>query len=172
MAYELHNKQARILVLMGSDSDWDTMKKCVATLDDFGVPCEVRVASAHRTPEKAATLASGAREWGIGVIICAAGLAAHLAGSISAKTTLPVIGVPMAAGPLNGQDALLATVMMPPGIPVATVGIGAAKNAALLAIQILAVSDAELAGKLAAEKEKMVAGVDSADDKLQKKRND
>lgn len=155
-----------VLVLMGSASDWPVMKKCAATLEAFGVDHQVRVVSAHRTPAQAGSIARQARKKGVGVIICAAGLAAHLAGSVAAHTVCPIIGVPMAAGPLNGQDALLATVQMPPGVPVATVGIGAAKNAALLAVQILAVSNDKLASKLVEFKKSMADEVKKADRKV------
>ncbi len=158
----------RIAVIMGSDSDWPIMKKCVDTLGEFGLAADVRVSSAHRTPEAAATFAAQARDNGIEVIIAAAGMAAHLAGVVAAHTTLPVIGVPMAAEPLGGLDALLSTVQMPPGVPVATVGIGAAKNAALLAVQILAVKDSQLTKKLAAYKQTLADEVAQKNQSLQK----
>jgi 5-(carboxyamino)imidazole ribonucleotide mutase len=138
------------------------MESCVNVLNDFGVTSDVHVCSAHRTPADAARLSKQARSKGVGAIICAAGLAAHLAGVIAAHTTLPVIGVPMPAGALAGQDALLATVQMPPGVPVATVGIGGAKNAGLLAIQILAVSDDKLTTKLVEFKKSMAEKVKKA----------
>lgn len=133
-------------VVMGSDSDWPTMKKCVQLLRDFGIDPEVRILSAHRSPVAVQEYAATADDRGLVVIICAAGLSAALAGSVAAHTTLPVIGVPMAGGPLAGVDALLSTVQMPPGTPVATVGIGSpgAKNAALLAVAILATRDPEI----------------------------
>lgn len=158
-----------VLVLMGSDSDWPTMEKCTAVLDEFGVEYDVHVCSAHRTPDVAGRLSKNARKNGFSVIICAAGLAAHLAGSVAAQTTLPVIGVPMAAGPLNGQDALLATVQMPPGVPVATVGIGGAKNAGLLAVQILSVSNDKLAAKLLEFKKLMSVQVKRTNAQLRRK---
>ena len=161
---------AQVLVLMGSQSDWPVMEKCTDTLEAFGVEYDLRVCSAHRTPGDAGRLAKQAQGKGIGVIICAAGLAAHLAGVIAAHTIRPVIGVPMPAGPLSGQDALLSTVQMPPGVPVATVGIGAAKNAALLALQILAVSDDKLAKKLVESKIAMAAEVKKADQQLRNSR--
>ena len=133
---------------MGSDSDLETMSEAVTILDTFGIPFEITVASAHRSPARATRFASSARKRGIKVIIAGAGHAAHLAGAIAAHTTLPVIGVPIAGGPLNGADALYSIVQMPKGVPVATVGISNAKNAALLAIQILALSDSDLAAKL------------------------
>lgn len=145
-------KNAPVAVVMGSDSDLDVMKGCVKQLEDFGIEPTVRIISAHRTPDIAAEFADNAAKNGIKVIIAAAGMAAHLAGSLAGRTTLPIIGVPLAAkeGP-NGMDALLSTVQMPPGVPVATVAIGkaGAKNAAVLAVQILALSDETLAKKLA-----------------------
>lgn len=143
----------KIGIVMGSASDLPTVEKAIAVLDEFAVPYEVRVLSAHRSPEEAKEFATGAREDGIGVIIAAAGMAAHLAGAMAANTTLPVIGIPVTSKVLDGMDALLSTVMMPPGIPVATVAIDGAKNAALLAIQIIAIGDAELTAKLDANRE-------------------
>ncbi len=137
---------------MGSDSDLPIVQKAVDMLDSLGIERTVHVFSAHRTPEEARELALGARENGYGVIIAAAGMAAHLAGAIAANSTLPVIGIPIKSGDLGGMDALLSTVMMPTGIPVATVAIGGGANAALLAAQILAVSDGELAAKLDAKR--------------------
>ena len=159
----------KVAVIMGSDSDFPVVSKAVAELRAYGVPCECRVMSAHRTPSAACDFASSAKDEGFGVIICAAGMAAHLAGVFAGHTTLPVIGIPMKSAALDGLDALLSTVMMPPGVPVATVGIDGAKNAALLAIQILAVSDEELAEKLAEEKKKMAQGVFDKDKALQEK---
>ena len=159
----------KVAVIMGSDSDFPIVSKAVTELKAYGVPYECRVMSAHRTPSAACDFASSARDEGFGVVICAAGMAAHLAGVFAGHTTLPVIGIPMKSAALDGLDALLATVMMPPGVPVATVGIDAAKNAALLAIQILAVSDEELAKKLAEEKQKMAQGVYAKDKALQEK---
>lgn len=138
----------KIGIIMGSDSDLPTVSKAVDTLKSFGVPYEVHVFSAHRTPAEAKEFSSNARANGFGAIIAAAGMAAHLAGAIAANTTLPVIGIPINSGKLNGIDALLSTVQMPSGIPVATVAIDGAVNAALLCIQILAVTDNELADKL------------------------
>lgn len=138
----------KIAILMGSDSDFPVVEKALTTLDKFGVPFEVRVYSAHRTPEEARAFAVNARENGFGAIIAAAGKAAHLAGAMAANTTLPVIGIPIKSSTLDGLDALLSTVQMPGGMPVATVAIDGAENAALLAIQILAVTDEELAEKL------------------------
>jgi len=137
----------RVAVIMGSDSDLPVVKKAIDTLEQYGVGVEVHVYSAHRCPAQAAEFARRARENGIGVIIAAAGKAAHLAGAIAANTTLPVIGIPIKSS-LDGIDALLSTVQMPSGIPVATVAIDGAANAALLSIQILALSDETLAGQL------------------------
>ncbi len=145
-------KKTSVAVVMGSDSDLAVMRNCVDTLGDFGIVPTVRIISAHRTPQIASDFADNAAANGIKVIIAAAGMAAHLAGSIAGRTTLPVIGVPMGAkSGLGGLDTLLSTVQMPPGVPVATVAIGkaGAKNAAILAVQILALSDTTLAGKLA-----------------------
>jgi phosphoribosylamine---glycine ligase len=151
----------RVGIVMGSDSDLPVMEGAVAMLQKFGVPFEITVASAHRTPERAARFAAGARDRGLRVIIAGAGQAAHLAGAMAAQTTLPVIGVPIDASSLQGLDALLSTVQMPPGIPVATVAIGkpGATNAGLLAVQILAVSDPGLAALLEAHKKEMAAQV-------------
>jgi phosphoribosylaminoimidazole carboxylase PurE protein len=161
-------KTTPVAVVMGSDSDLKVMKKCVEQLGDFGIEPVVRIISAHRTPEISAEFAQNAANKGIKVIIAAAGMAAHLAGAMAAKTTLPVIGVPLDSGcGLGGLDALLSTLQMPPGVPVATVAIGkaGAKNAAILAVQILALADSELAEKLADFKkaqEKKVIEKDSA----------
>lgn len=152
---------------MGSDSDFPVVKSAVTELKSFGVPCEVHVMSAHRTPAEASEFAANAKANGFGAIICAAGMAAHLAGVVAAHTTLPVIGIPMTSAALEGMDALLATVMMPPGVPVATVGINGAKNAAILAIQMLAVSDDALAQKLDAMKQNMADGVRAKDAAMQ-----
>lgn len=141
----------KVAVIMGSDSDLPVVEKAINTLTEYGVPHEVHIYSAHRTPSEAKSFAESARENGFGVIICAAGMAAHLAGAFAANTTLPVIGIPMKSTNLDGIDALLSTVQMPSGMPVATVAINGAVNAALLSIQILAVEDADLA-KLFAEK--------------------
>ncbi len=138
----------KIGVVMGSASDLPTVRKALDMLTSFDVPYEVHIFSAHRTPDEAAQFAADARQKGFGAIICAAGMAAHLAGAVAARTTLPVIGIPCASKYLDGMDALLATVQMPTGIPVATVAVDGAANAALLAIQILAVEDAALAQKL------------------------
>ena len=138
----------KIGIIMGCDSDLPTVKKAVDTLKDFSVPYEIHVFSAHRTPAEAKDFSVNARKNGFGAIIAAAGMAAHLAGAIAANTTLPVIGIPIKSGHLNGMDALLSTVQMPSGIPVATVAIDGAANAALLAVQILAVEDENLANLL------------------------
>ena len=138
----------KVAIIMGSDSDLPVVKKAVEVLREYEVPFEVHVLSAHRTPEQAKAFASLAAENGFGVMICAAGKAAHLAGAIAANTVLPVIGIPIKASVLDGMDALLSTVQMPAGIPVATVAIDGAANAALLAIQMLAINDAELTQKL------------------------
>ena len=138
----------KVAIIMGSASDLPVVEKGAKMLKEFGVPFEVHVFSAHRTPDEAASFAMNARKNGFGAIIAAAGMAAHLAGAIAARTTLPVIGIPVTSKVLDGMDALLATVQMPTGMPVATVAIDGAANAALLAIQILAVEDADLAKKL------------------------
>ncbi len=142
----------KVGVIMGSDSDLGVVEKAVNTLKDFGVPTEVHVFSAHRTPAAAADFAKNAKDNGFGAIICAAGMAAHLAGAIAANTVLPVIGIPIKSKYLDGIDALLSTVQMPSGIPVATVAIDGAVNSALLAVQILATSDEELYAKLLAHR--------------------
>lgn len=157
----------KVAVIMGSDSDFPIVKDAVKELKAYGVPFEVHVMSAHRTPELASEFAAKAKENGFGVIICAAGMAAHLAGVIAGHTTLPVIGIPIKST-FDGLDALLATVQMPSGIPVATVAVNGAKNAAILAIQMLALSDDTLADKLAESKKKMIDGVIEKDKNLQK----
>ena len=144
----------KIGIVMGSDSDLPVVSKAIDTLKEFEVPFEVHIYSAHRTPKEAAEFSSKARENGFGAIIAAAGMAAHLAGAIAAQTTIPVIGIPCSSTNLEGLDALLSTVQMPSGIPVATVAVNGAVNAALLAIQILAVEDASLAEKLDAKRKK------------------
>ncbi len=149
----------KVGIIMGSDSDLPILKKTAATLRSLGIPYETHVYSAHRTPAEARDFALAARENGFGVLICAAGMAAHLAGAIAANTTLPVIGIPCKSNTLDGIDALLATVMMPSGIPVATVAIDGGVNAALLSAQILAVSDPELAKKLDEKRAKDAAAV-------------
>ena len=142
-------------VIVGSNSDVPALEGCFETLKNLNIPYEAHVYSAHRTPAEAAAFARGARDAGFGVIIAAAGMAAHLAGALAAQTILPVIGVPMRSGALEGLDALLSTVQMPSGVPVATVAVGGAQNAALLAAQILALSDDALAQRLLKRKEDM-----------------
>ena len=142
----------KVGIVMGSDSDLPIIKKATDMLSSLDIPYEVHIYSAHRTPEQARDFAVNARQNGFGVLIAAAGMAAHLAGAIAANTTLPVIGIPCKSSVLDGMDALLSTVMMPTGIPVATVAINGGANAALLAAQILAVSDADLAAKLDAKR--------------------
>ena len=159
----------KVGVVMGSYSDMPVVEKGIKVLQEFGVPVEVRVLSAHRCPEEARDFAASARESGFSVLIAAAGMAAHLAGALAANTTLPVIGIPCKSTNLDGMDALLSTVMMPSGIPVATVAIDGAKNAALLAIQILAVTDEGLAKKLADARAKETAAVLAKDAELRAK---
>lgn len=153
----------KVAVIMGSASDLPVVEKAVATLKEYSVPCEVHVYSAHRTPVEARLFAETAQENGFGAIIAAAGKAAHLAGALAAATVLPVIGLPVKSSNLDGVDALLSTVQMPSGIPVATVAIDGAVNAALLCVQILAVSDEELAEKLRASRAKAAQKVLEAD---------
>ena len=157
----------KVAVIMGSDSDWPVVKGACTQLEELGIPFEAHILSAHRTPAAAAEFARSARANGFGVLICAAGMAAHLAGAFAGNSTLPVIGIPMKGGAMDGLDALLATVQMPSGIPVATVAINGAKNAAVLAAQILAVSDDELAAKLDAAREKMADQIAQKEQKLQ-----
>ena len=152
----------KVAVLMGSDSDLPIAEKTVTELKDFGIPYEVHILSAHRSPERAAEFAKNARDRGFGVIIAMAGMAAHLAGVLAGHSTLPVIGVPCKGGTMDGLDALLATVQMPTGIPVATVALNGGANAAILAAQILSLGDETLANKLAQRKVEM-------DEMLQKK---
>jgi len=156
-------------VVMGSDSDLDAMTRCMKQLDEFGIACEVRIISAHRTPATAHEYAATAIERGLKVIIAAAGMSAALGGVLAANTTLPVIGVPMASGPLVGVDAALSTMQMPPGIPVACMSIGkaGATNAAIYAAQILAVSDSEMASRLVAFKQAQADKVAAKDADLQ-----
>jgi phosphoribosylaminoimidazole carboxylase PurE protein len=159
----------KIAIVVGSDSDWECMKAAVAALKEFGVSCEARVLSAHRSPEAVREFAMGAADAGFGAIIAAAGGAAHLAGVIASMTTLPVIGVPMASK-LDGMDSLLSMVQMPAGVPVATMAIGeaGAKNAAIFAVQILAVADAGLAKKLKEYKAELAKSVAEKNGKIQK----
>jgi 5-(carboxyamino)imidazole ribonucleotide mutase len=157
-----------VSIVMGSDSDLDIMREAAKSLDEFGIPYEMDVTSAHRSPERTAEYAKNAAGRGVRVIIAGAGGAAHLAGVIAAHTTLPVIGVPIPSTSLNGMDSLLATVQMPAGIPVATVAIGkpGATNAGLLAAQIIGLSTAEIARKLEGHKEKLAKGVEEKSRKL------
>ena len=159
----------KIAIVMGSDSDLPVVEKAMATLEKFGVPFEAHVYSAHRTPEEARAFALGAREKGFGAVIAAAGKAAHLAGAMAASTTLPVIGIPIKSSTLDGLDALLSTVQMPGGMPVATVAIDGAENAALLAVHILAVEDAALAEKLNAARAEAAAKVLEKNRQLEEK---
>lgn len=166
----MSTKQPKVGILMGSDSDWEVMSAASKRLDALGIAHEVHVSSAHRAPEKTAKYAASARERGLRVLICGAGVAAHLGGVVASHTTLPVIGVPLDAGSLRGIDALLATVQMPPGVPVATVAIGkgGAENAAILAAQILALQDEGLAQRLADLKVELARQVEEKDARLQK----
>lgn len=152
-------------IVMGSDSDWGVMQKAVETLKSFDVEVGVTVASAHRTPQKVQDFVKNS---GAKVFICAAGMAAHLAGVVASFTTKPVIGVPLSSEPFKGLDALLSTVQMPPGIPVATMAVGGAKNAALFAVEILSVADENLEKKLSDYRAKMVEEVESKSEKVQK----
>ena len=159
----------KVAVIMGSDSDFPVLAPAIKRLKGFGIPVEVKVMSAHRTPDAAAEFSRTAREQGFGVIIAAAGKAAHLAGVLAAHTTLPVIGIPVKSSTLDGLDALLSTVQMPSGIPVATVAIDGADNAAILACQMLALSDEDLAAQLLQMKADMAQGVAKKDAALQEK---
>ena len=163
----------QVSIVMGSDSDLEIMREAGKALDDFGIPYEMDVTSAHRSPDRSADFAKKAADRGIKVIIAAAGGAAHLAGVIAAHTILPVIGVPIPSTSLNGMDSLLSTVQMPPGIPVATVAIGkwGATNAGILAAQILAVGDEAMAKKLHGHKEKLARGVEEKSKKLREARS-
>lgn len=158
---------ARVGLIMGSDSDWPQVKKAADVLDGFGVEWEAVVASAHRSPERVTRWVREAPQRGVQVIIAAAGLAAHLPGVVAAQTTLPVIGLPIEAGALRGVDALYSIVQMPPGVPVATVGINAGRNAGLLAVQMLALADQELRARLAHYKEEVAQESAAADRRLQ-----
>ena len=156
----------KVAILMGSDSDLGVVEKGINVLNQYGVPHEVHVYSAHRTPSACAEFVKNAEDNDFGVIIAAAGMAAHLAGAVAANTTLPVIGIPIKASALEGMDALLSTVQMPPGIPVATVAIDGAANAAVLAAQMLALSDEDVRAKLVAMREKMTADVLKKDEEI------
>lgn len=157
------------VLMMGSDSDWPTLEPVVTTLKELGIDCTVRVLSAHRTPEQAREFVQESEKGGTKVFLCAAGVAAHLAGAVAAHTSRPVIGIPIASGPLNGLDALLSTVQMPPGVPVATVAIGGAVNAAVLAAQIIGTGDAKVAQKVADWRKAQTQKVLEKDRKLQEK---
>lgn len=159
---------AKVLILMGSDSDFDTMKKAAKVLKEMGIPFELDVCSAHRTPDRAKKYAEEAEARGIEVIIAAAGMAAHLAGFIAAHTTLPVIGVPVASGALNGFDSLLSTVQMPPGIPVATVAINGAENAGWLACQILSLKYPDIKEKVKQKRKEMYNKVLEKSEKIKR----
>ncbi|MCP4247989.1 MAG: 5-(carboxyamino)imidazole ribonucleotide mutase [bacterium] len=161
----------RVTVVIGSDSDWPIMELCVQELDKLGIACSVEIMSSHRSPDRVRAFARSARDEGLEVIIAAAGLSAALAGTIAANTRLPVIGVPLVSGPLQGVDALLSTVQMPPGVPVATVGIGSigAKNAALLAAQIIATHDPEVDQAIAQFKEALAQSVDEKSQALRRR---
>lgn len=161
----------KVAVVMGSDSDLPVAQKALDELSALGIPYDAHVLSAHRTPDAAADFAKGAEQDGFGVVIAAAGMAAHLAGVLASHTILPVIGIPCKGGLGDGLDALLATVQMPSGVPVATVAVGGGANAALLAAQILALSDGQLAKKLAARKQEMANVVLAKDSELQNKLN-
>jgi 5-(carboxyamino)imidazole ribonucleotide mutase len=159
----------KVAIIMGSDSDFKVVQKAILKLKEFEVPYEVHIMSAHRTPDEAAEFSKNAKKNGFGVIIAAAGMAAHLAGVLAAHTTIPVIGIPIKSASFDGMDALLATVMMPTGIPVATVAVDGAGNAAILAVQILALSDETLDKKLEAMKEEMAQAVAKKDAEIQRK---
>lgn len=163
---------AKVLILMGSDSDFDVMKKAARVLKDMGVSFELDICSAHRTPDRARNYAEKAEDNGIDVIIAAAGMAAHLAGFLAAHTTIPVIGVPVSSGALNGLDALLSTVQMPPGIPVATVGINGAENAGWLACEILALKDPDLRIRLKQKRQQMYNKILEKSEKIKKELED
>ncbi len=160
-------EEKKVAVIMGSDSDWATVKATAAELKSMQIPCEVRIMSAHRTPKEAAAFAAAARENGFGVIIAAAGMAAPPAGAMAASTTLPVIGIPIKGGAMDGLDALLATVMMPSGIPVATVALNGAKNAAVLAAQMLSIENPRIAALLAEKRAEMAQQIAAKNDLLQ-----
>lgn len=159
----------KVGIVMGSTSDLPVVEKAMDVLREYGVPMEVRVLSAHRCPDEAREFAAQARASGFSVLIAAAGMAAHLAGALAANTTLPVIGIPCKSKQLDGMDAMLSTVMMPPGIPVATVGVDGAKNAALLAVEILATADEALATKLDAARKEATEAVLKADREVREK---
>jgi 5-(carboxyamino)imidazole ribonucleotide mutase len=157
-----------VLIIMGSDSDAEVMAQAAAALDELGVPYEFTVASAHRSPERAKQIVTDAEANGAAVVIAGAGMAAHLPGVVASLTTLPVIGVPLASGALNGVDALYAIVQMPPGMPVATVAIGGARNAGILAAQIIATADTQLAAKMKEQRRSMADAVATKSKKVEK----
>ncbi len=159
----------KVAILMGSDSDFPVVKAAAVCLKKLGIEYDMRVLSAHRTPKEAEEFSKSARDNGFAAVICAAGKAAHLAGAVAANTTLPVIGIPVTSGGLGGLDALLATVQMPPGIPVATVAVDGAQNAALLAAQIIAVEDEQVAQKLATLRQEAKDKIAKANSELQEK---
>jgi phosphoribosylaminoimidazole carboxylase PurE protein len=158
-----------VIVVMGSPNDADAMAPAVTILKKLGIETEVWVASAHRTPDRAAKLAAEARGRGVGAIIAGAGLAHHLGGALAARTTLPIIAVPIAAGAMQGVDALISAVQMPPGVPVAAVAVGGAKNAGLLAAEMLSIADEDLAAQLDAMRDEQIAAVEEADRKVKEK---
>lgn len=170
-ASKAHSKGTKVLIVMGSDSDLPVMRASAETLDAFGVSYDIEVASAHRSPERVQRLVRAAEKKGARIIVAGAGMAAHLAGAVASHTTLPVIGVPINASPLQGLDSLLSTLQMPPGIPVATMAVGkaGAKNAAVLAVQIMSLSDPALARKLKAYRKDMAAGVAEKSRAMKKK---
>lgn len=157
----------KVLIISASDSGIETIKESAKILDEFGVKYELTISSAHRSPERTKRLVEKAQKDGVKIIICGAGLAAHLAGVVAAHFPLPVIGIPLSSGPLNGVDALLATMQMPPGIPVATVAINGARNGGLLAVQILATADKSLEDKLVEYKKSLARGVEEKAKKLE-----
>lgn len=157
-----------VLIIMGSDSDAEVMAQAAAALDELGVPYDFTVASAHRSPDRAKQIVTDAEANGAAVVIAGAGMAAHLPGVVASLTTLPVIGVPLASGALNGVDALYAIVQMPPGMPVATVAIGGARNAGILAAQIIATADTQLAGKMKEQRRSMADAVATKSKKVEK----
>lgn len=161
----------KVAIIMGSDSDRPIVQKTMDELNALGIPYEAHIMSAHRTPAKVGEFASSAREKGFSVIIAAAGMAAHLAGVIAGHTTLPVIGIPCKGGAMDGLDALLSTVQMPPGIPVATVGLNAGANAALLAAEMLAITEGSIAERLAQRRRDMAAAIENKDNALQQEGN-
>lgn len=163
--------KTQVLIISASDSDLPLMKETAKVLDEFGVGYEMTISSAHRSPERTKELVESAKQSGVKVIIAGAGMAAHLAGVIAAHFPLPVIGVPLQSGVLSGMDALLSTMQMPPGIPVATVAINGAKNAGILAVQILATSDKQLEKKLVDYKKKLAEGVEGKAMRLEESRN-